>query len=207
MDEKRRPQPHLRSIRTDAERDRDARLRDALEGTDWRDITARLTATAYRMMRKKAPIADAEDVAQKAITQMLDPDYKDWDPSEGPLFEHLEKVAWGIVHTRFHSATEKRRAALDEKRTRVLPTVGPAVDDIVAAREIHDRVFAELRATFARKSLELSIVELFREGVHLPRDQVEEIDLSYRQVYDARWRVVQAARRILAELEKSHGEG
>jgi len=204
MDEKRRPHSHLRRVRTDAERERDTRLREALEGTDWPDITARLTATAYRMMRKKAPIADAEDVAHKAITQMLDPDYKDWDPNEGPLFDHLEKVAWGIVHNRFHSATEKTRAALDEKRERVLYAPVAAVDDVVAAREIHDRVFAELRVTFARKPLELSIVELFAEGVHLPRDQLAAIDLSYRQVYDARSRVLQAARRILAELEKSH---
>ena len=206
MDDFKRRRPHLRLVRSDEERERDARVRDSLEGANWRDLFPRLVASAHRMMRKRRPLSDAQDVAQKAITQLLDPDYKDWDPEEKKLEEHLESVAWGIIRNQYVNVGNRSTDALDDAKDRGkrIAASAPSPEDEIASRELHSVVFGELRRHFAAKPLELTIIELFEEGIHLPREQAREIDRAYHVVYEARWRVVREARRIMAELEHSN---
>ena len=33
----------------------------------------------------------------QAITRVMDPEYRDWDPAEGPLLWHLQSEVNGIV--------------------------------------------------------------------------------------------------------------
>ena len=192
-------------LRTDEQRDREAKLRDLLENDEWEDITARLTASAYRLMRKKRPLADAEDAAQKAICQFLDPDYKDWDPEEQTLLKHLESVMVGIIHDQYVNVGERmREKAVDIDRHRI-ESEAPTVEAEVITRERGRLVFGALRDHFAAMPLESALVELFAQGHDLPREQVQELGQPYMKVYKARARVTEEARRILAELEKTHG--
>jgi len=199
-----RQRSRFRPVRTDEQREKDTRLRELLEDAEWGDISARLTATAHRLMRKRCPLADAENVAQAAICQVLDPDYKDWDPEKNTLFKHLESVAIGIIHNQYVNAGERMRKKAIDIAANPVASEAIAVDDEVASRETAARVFTALRKHFANKRLETSVVELFSRGVELPREQVEELGLPYMQVYGARSRVVEQAQRILAELEKNH---
>ncbi len=189
------------TVRTMEDRERDADLRDRLEATDWGDATAKLVAAVHRMLGRKS-LAEAKDIAQDAIVQVLDPDYKDWDPSANELLDHLASVAWGIVHNRRRTAKTRATVPLPDPEERRVREDPRSLEQSIATREIGDAVFLALRERFREKPLERAIVELFAEGIDLPRDQVSRVGEPYMTVYRARGRVMDEARRVLAQLEE-----
>jgi hypothetical protein len=193
-------------VRTDEERERDTRLRESLESVDWGDVSARLTAAALRMLGRGGTLDDAKDFAQQAIVQLLDPDYKDWNPDERSLFEHLTWTTFGLITNRRRKRSEYLTDALDHAvAKRESPDLRSLERDITY-REIHDKVFDGLRERFADKALETALVELFAEGINLPREQVRELGQPYGTLYRARQRVLDEARSILSALEISYVE-
>jgi DNA-directed RNA polymerase specialized sigma24 family protein len=190
-------------VRTDEERERDANLRDALEAVDWADASARLTATARRMMGQRGNLADAKDLAQEAMSRVFDPDYKAWNPHEKTIQEHLASVVWGLLCNRHANKGENSTDALDSVEHKKLPPDPRSLERELEMRQIKERVFAGLRERFAGRKLERELVELFEEGVDLPREQVQELGLPYAKVYRARSRVMDEARRILASLDEA----
>jgi predicted transcriptional regulator len=87
-----------------------------LEGVDWRATTLRLTKFAH-MRTKGVSWELAEDLAQEAITQLLDPRYMDWDPEREPeLLEHLQNVVRGLASNRRRTAATSREIAMSPER-------------------------------------------------------------------------------------------
>jgi hypothetical protein len=75
----------------------DASLEAALAAQDWTDLSQRLTRYTYARLRKSS-WETAEDLAQQAITQLLDPAYASWDRERHPdLFDCLGHIANGLV--------------------------------------------------------------------------------------------------------------
>jgi len=69
------------------------------------DILKRLTAYTHRCLGRGGRIQDAEDIAMQAITRVMDPEYRDWDPAEGPLLWHLQSEVNGISGSRSGSSS------------------------------------------------------------------------------------------------------
>ena len=54
-------------------------------------ILKRLTAYTHRRLGRGGSIQGAEDIAMQAIARVMDPEYRDWDPAEGPLLSMVPR--------------------------------------------------------------------------------------------------------------------
>lgn len=82
---------------------------DTWEGQEWDIILKRLTVYTHRRLGRRARLQDAEDIAMQAITRVMDPEYRDWDPAKSSLLWHLQSEVNGIVKNlrRTRSRTEE----------------------------------------------------------------------------------------------------
>jgi hypothetical protein len=72
-----------------------------LAAQDWGDLSSRLTRYVHVRLRKGS-WETAEEIAQEAITQFLDPAYATWDRERNPdVFDALGSVANGLVQNDF----------------------------------------------------------------------------------------------------------
>ncbi len=80
-----------------------------LAAQDWADLSGRLTKYAHVRLRKTS-WHTAEEIAQQAIVQLLDPAYATWDRDRHPdLFDCLGSIVNGLVAN--HSRRASRRGA------------------------------------------------------------------------------------------------
>jgi hypothetical protein len=91
----------------------------ALAALDWGDLSVRLTNYALYKLRRTSRQA-AEDCAQQAIAEFLDPAYAAWDRERHPdAFDCLGSIVNGIVanHFRREARRGKRVALREDART------------------------------------------------------------------------------------------
>jgi DNA-directed RNA polymerase specialized sigma24 family protein len=76
-------------------------LEAALKNQDWADLSRRLTRYAKARLRGSS-LATAEEIAQQAIMQLLDPAYASWDRERHPdVFDCLGHIVNGLVVNHF----------------------------------------------------------------------------------------------------------
>jgi hypothetical protein len=123
--------------------DRAARLARLLEEVDWVDTTRRLTMFAFAAT-KRVSMELAKDLAQEAMTQLLDPRYQDWDPEREPvLLTHLCNVVRGLASNRrrMHSVQRERLVSAEKLAARTgddPPHAGSAVAAMRTRGEVPD---------------------------------------------------------------------
>src|SRR5258708_39309584 len=104
---------------------RAARITAVVSEKEWASLFTRLTRWAYVCMRKRS-FEVAEDVAQTAITHVLDPHYKEWDPDREPdIFDHLCNVARGIISNRRQLRAQRREVATDPEAIAEMSLAAP----------------------------------------------------------------------------------
>jgi hypothetical protein len=193
------------TVRTDAKRERDTLVRERLEAADWADISARLTAYALRRLGRGAQIADAEDLSQRAILQLLDPDFKDWNP-DVPILEHLRSTVNGLVRND-RQAAKRRKTVLGVEGDSIARLADPAsLGDFVASDDLSTKAQAELRKRFAGAALETKLIDLFAAGVDSCAEHARRVGEPYDVVYRARQRLLDEGARVLTELENPNDE-
>jgi DNA-directed RNA polymerase specialized sigma24 family protein len=180
---------------------RAARITAAVEKLDWANVSRRLERYAFTCTKKRSKEL-AADVAQTAITQVLDPFYMEWDPDKVPdLFDHLKNVVRGIVSNRRRTRRTTGEIAtddeeLDEMATSPEPDPETALADRDAAANVMDRMTRAL----AGDALALKLVALLADGIESPTEQAEAAGASYDDVRNARKRMFRASAEIAREL-------
>jgi hypothetical protein len=193
------------TVRTDAQRERDTLVRERLEAVDWADVSARLTAYALRRLGRGGLIADAEDLSQRAILQLLEPDYKDWNP-DVPVLEHLRSTVNGLVRNDRVTA-KARKTVLGLEGDSIARIGDPAsLGDFVASDDLSTKAQAKLRERFARAPLETKLIDLFAAGIESCAEHARRVREPYDVVYRARQRLLDEGARILSELENPNDE-
>lgn len=181
---------------------------DALESVDWNDTSQRLTRFAIQKLGGRHELGRAEDLSQSAIVQVLDENYKEWDPAKESILNHLKRVVWGLIsHHRTKHSTLFERLSLDgEPDSSRDPAAPQSLAEDTEAREIANYLFEKLNDSFEQATPERAIVGLFREGIDGRRDQVEASGLPDAEVRRARMRIERHALRAMAELENPDGK-
>jgi len=177
---------------------------DRWEVQEWDIILKRLTAYTHRRLGRGGRIQDAEDIAMQAITRVMDPEYRDWDPAEGPLLWHLRSEVNGIVKNlrRTRSRTEEvitdptgRNMQMIEHHSGVVDRINAgdiltAVLELIAERHDHvaEQVFSQALS-----------------GIVAAKEVATACNLTLGQVNEARRRLSAYYKVVLLRQEGSDG--
>ena len=164
-----------------------------LEGQDWSEISRRMTAYTLRRLGKGANVEDAKEIAQEAFTQLLSPDYRDWDPEEQPdLKDHLRSVINGLVMNRWRKRSGNE-TLVHQHPLESLPNPDPGgnqTPESVAAERIDGRRALDLLLDrVAGDGLCEGVILLFADGVDKPAEQAVRLDQPVAAIYNARRRL------------------
>lgn len=164
---------------------------DFLASTDWADVLVRLSAFAWRRLKRVGfSYQEVEDIAQEAVQRLFDEKYRNWSPSEPrmeDLLRHLGSEVNGIVANRVR--LRDRRGDLrpvDEARM--------ALDHAAQAdtcQNVEDLLYALLEH-FDDDEDVCTLVDLFAKGILKAADQAQELDWPAARVYEARRRLRKA---------------
>jgi hypothetical protein len=177
------------------------RITAHVEKLDWAAISNRLRRFAFLRMHKRS-VEAADEVAQSAIMQVLDPRYMAWDPEREPdLYQHLKNVVRGLVSNRRRRNEDNRVVATDDDALVELakaPHNDPAT--ALADKQLAKTVADRFGAIFGDDPLVLELLSLTAQGVVTPRDQAEAAGVPYDEVRNARKRMFRVAREVAADL-------
>lgn len=180
---------------------RAARITAHVEKLEWDRLFTRLTRWAYVCTRRRS-YELAEEIAQTALTQVLDPFYVEWDPEREPdLFDHLCNVARGIISNRRRKRALAREVAIDAEALEDMPIAGDANPEReLSSRQEANTLADKLGTAFANDTLVTKIVALAVDGVTTPREQAEATGAPIEDVRNARKRLFRAAADVAREL-------
>jgi DNA-directed RNA polymerase specialized sigma24 family protein len=180
------------------------RLTAHVEKLDWGEISARLTRYAYGAVRRRSH-AQAEDLAQKAIMEVLDPMYMEWDPEREPdIFEHLKNVVRGAVSNLRQRRERRHVVAADlDVVADYVAAEGPTPEDELAGAEGVATLEARLATMFDGDALVTKLIALAIDGTQTARDQAVACGVPIGEIRNARKRLFRGT----AELAKELGLG
>jgi hypothetical protein len=181
---------------------RAARITAHVEKLEWDKLSVRLTKWVHTCLRKK-DWELAEEVAQTAITLVLDPHYVEWDPDREPdFFDHLCNVARGVLSNRRRKhATARELVTEPEAIAEMSLAASHNQERALAARQEALSLAEHLGRAFANDLIVTQIVALAADGVTTPREQAAALDKPIEEVRKARKRLF----RVTAELAEKLG--
>src|SRR5262249_42324668 len=144
---------------------------------------------------RKRSWEEAQDVAQKAIEQLLDPRYKAWDPKSEPrVFRHLINVARGIISNARRLRASRETATEDEKLEAALGATNDGEDEEArVASRAHARhavrELAELTGRADGDPLEQEVMALYAEEIVELDEQARVLGRPKHDVRNARRRL------------------
>jgi DNA-directed RNA polymerase specialized sigma24 family protein len=184
-----------------------------LKGIDWISISQRLTKYALACIRGSS-LADAEDLAQKAIAQLFDDGYEPWDPAKYPdVFDHLTSVVRGLVSNRRRKRKRQKTDPIEkeyeddeeERREREeLRSNAPGPEERMRDRELAERAVEGAEAAFANDLPALALLECYQEGIDLPADQSARTGYDVDTLKNAGKRLKRKLDEIRSALESEH---
>lgn len=180
---------------------RAARITALVEDSEWADLSTRLTRYAFVCIRKQS-FDVAEDIAQTAMTQVLDPHYKEWDPDREPkLFDHLCNVVRGIISNRRRTRALHRERAVEPEAIAEMPLVAADNQEAqLAHRQIAMTLADRLGRDFANDSVVAKVVALTVDGVTTPREQAAAAGEPIDEIRKARKRLFRGTAEVAREL-------
>ncbi len=164
-------------------------LEDALEKQDWAAIFKRLTAYALRWLGRNGRLEDARDIAAEAIRQLLDPEYRSWDPRDEDVLWHLQSTVNGILSNRRHTKSlseERLHDFTSETSDERFHASNRLVDRIHGAQTL-DKVFDH--ACAVGDELAQRIVLEAHDGVVGPKEVAAKLGEPISRIYEARRRL------------------
>jgi hypothetical protein len=180
---------------------RAARITAYVKKLDWGKLSKRLERYAFVCMGRRSPEA-AADAAQSAITQVLDPNYMEWDPnSSQDFFAHLAYVVRGVISSRRQLRSTTGEIATDHDDLAQMATSRDKTpEEALSDMELVAALNARLVEAFADDPLVTKLVALIADDVATPREQAAATGASYDEVKNARRRLFYAANDMAREL-------
>ena len=176
-------------------------LEDALEKQDWAKITKRLTAYAKRRLGRNGRIEDAYDIAAEAIRQVLDPEYRNWNPGNEDLLWHLQSTVNGILHNRWRTKSQTQEHLHDFGREHGDERFHADSDPIrrINAAQVLDKAFDH--ASAAGDDLAQRILLEAHDNVVEPKELAAKLKEPISRIYEARRRLKSYLDAVLQEQE------
>ena len=163
---------------------------EELENLDWSEILRRLTAFALKRLRSRGSLADAEDLAQEAVTRFLDPKYAGWDRDREPdLLRHLGSILNGVLNNRVRLKSFAAEEPNDEIIVNATDCDEPLPEARVAATEDLNRSISLISARISGDKLVEDILLLSIDGINDASAQSAHLRVSISEIYNARRRL------------------
>jgi DNA-directed RNA polymerase specialized sigma24 family protein len=197
--------PNVRMLAFRAMIDRDApSTRAALEELAKPGTREKLVKFGMWRLRSQH---DAEDLVQRALAKVFDPDDAPWKPDEGKSFlKHVGSIINGLASNENASARARHElvdspVVSDPRR----PSDAPPADEALAdARELHwfrrlgERLLAKLDG---KDSVAVRAYQLAVQGIDEPSEAAEALGCTVEEVYEAHRRLRYHGKQIRAEAE------
>lgn len=191
-------------------------LSRALETLDWDDVyNQTLRYALFRLGPNQRPLA--EDITQQAIANLLDKDYKRWNPARETAYHHLRDVVLGLVKNHWKKHSTKREVLCmfaEDEDPNDKDDRGPAyqirspisLERDVTAGQLAKAILDRAAAHFSGEDVVCAVIACFRRGVLERSAQVAELGLSDEAIRNARKRIARYAGEVREELEHCHVE-
>lgn len=180
-----------------------ASIDDLLAQQNWDEVIENLTEYSRARLGYRARVADAEDIAMQAISRVLDPKYRAWNPETSTLLEHLGSEVNGIISNLRRTRSRSKEVIADtiEERKSV------ASDDRIIDRIGAGRILESLLELAIERSDEI-VQQLLLEavdGVIAPKDVAVKLNIPIGRVYEGRRRLSEYLEIVLRQEEDPHG--
>lgn len=176
---------------------------ELLAQQNWDEVIENLTEFSRRRLGRGARIADAEDIAMQAISQVLDPEYRSWNPEVSTLLEHLGSEVNGIISNLRRTRSRSEEVIADTIEQRKSVTSDDRVIDRIESSQILDSLFnlAAKRSDEIAQQLLLEAVD----GAIAPKDVAAKLNIPIARVYEGRRRLSEYLEIVLRQEEDPHG--
>ena len=198
---------------------------ELLEGAQWKSLSLRLTRYAFACIRGRS-WPDAEDFAEGAITNVLDPTTRSWNPAEEPdLWKHLARVVRTDIaakrmrklrhrETEYQDETHEAwdKSANEENLTAArasAPRVHgswqrPADDALIAAQRDAERL-EKIHQRFAKDKRVLDVLDLLMRRIDTIAEHAAHLDCTFDEAHSARRRLAKFVAKLEAEKDPERG--
>lgn len=179
---------------------------EVLAGLDWPDLILDLTAFAHRRLRG-ASVEEAKQLAMEAIRVFLDPDSTVmWDYKNEPDPSRcLGSIVNGLGSNYFRRKSTTEEVATDDVEVEMRPDgvrEESSPEERVIACDLRRKVLSRVYELSARDDLVQTIVLLADDGIIDPDQQMEHLNVSKPQLYEARRRFQKLVAIVRRELEE-----
>lgn len=175
------------------------------QNLDWADTFSRLVLFAFRRGQLRGlpgSLADAEDLAARAIRRLFDSNYTPWDPVREPdLLRHLGSTVNGLL------SDDMRAARVKLGRSRRVPSVLKSVEQTATidahpdAADGYRDAMSLLEARLANDEIAAQLLGLEEEGVTKATLQAARLKMDIAANYGARRRLARQCQVVRRELE------
>jgi hypothetical protein len=207
--------------------DAKADIKSRIASAPWARISLQLTRYAFVCIKNRS-WHDAEEYSQDAITDLIDPKTRTWDPATEPdLFKHLAKLVRGKVtaermrrhRRRNHSyfeyeepdAVEKAEAEDNLMTARAMAppayaSFAPRQDALLDVRETQEKELTRVREHFAKDQKVLKVLEMVENRIDGMQAQADHSGMTFDEVRSARRRLERFVEKMHQEPKAGSGE-
>lgn len=187
---------------------------------EWETLSLRLTRYAFACTRGRS-WADAENMSQEALADLIDPRTRSWDPEKQELFVYLGKHVRNQLAAARMSAFRRRMQsylpddgfdhddAKDEPGQKLPPGVASparAQDEMLIAAERDAMKMARIQKHFAKDQRALEVLALLERRVLTIAEHAEHLGCSHDEAFTARRRLAKFVSKLNEELNREDGE-
>lgn len=178
--------------------------KSVLAALPWPELVERLTAVAQ--FRLRGSVDDAKQLAMETVAVFLDPESSvEWDyVAEPDVRRCLGSILNGLLRNFVRKRGNLERPT-DDKDLELLAANSDEVqtpEEIALARDLFDRVLAEVAENSKNDAVVTQLIPLFQRGIMEADEQAAELGVSKATIYEARRRMrdrVEIARKNLGE--------
>ena len=182
---------------------------ESVSSEDWKRLTIRLTRYAFGAIRHRS-WHDAEDIAQAAFLQVIDPKLRTWDrEQERDFFDHLaslvrKEASRRRMVVRRHRETEYEEDDANDE-TRKGTRSAPSHEEQLMRDERGRCILAIVRNKAADDRHVLKVLDLLEAHVDTMSEQADHMGCTMMEVRNARVRLGRHVKNAEKELDAEGG--
>jgi DNA-directed RNA polymerase specialized sigma24 family protein len=191
-----------KSDKSRAELIAERRRRLEAAGANWNDLQRKLVPYARRRV-PRGKKDDAEDYVQKAMTQLLDPAYAEWNPaSRYTLLGFTQGIVKRLILNDLGAAAQKAAAPDEQAQTaqEKAPEWQPTPESLAYMREMLEASIERVEWALGKKAVQLLLLVC-----DPPRDRAALLEMPVEEVYAYMDKITYYLEELRGEMKAAPG--
>jgi DNA-directed RNA polymerase specialized sigma24 family protein len=173
-------------------------LPSELASVDFGALRARVLLVASRIIRKAD---DAEEMTQRAIATLFNPDHAPWDGKKDLFLFVCDRLSNEWANERQRRRVRRNTTVDEHIEERGAPS-SRRPERLVEAKEHQEKCLAALRDELAGDTEALGVLDQMALGVDEPADQARALGVPVEEIYNANRRIDRAGMAVAKKFRR-----